>query len=118
RANDAPGETLDEEAEQPPVVVGKQLEAPERPDERLRAAITEPGAAGPGTPEPTPIVKAKRKKKGGTDEHTPIRPPPGATTEPTPITSARARRVISKSAAKAVSAPAPASRPETPPTEP
>lgn len=118
RGNDAPGETLDEEA--PPVVVGQQLENPERPEDRLRAAVTEPGAASPGSaPEPTPIVKARKKKKGGTDEHTPIRPPPEAQNEPTPITSARSRRVISKSAAKAVPVTAPPAAPvEAPPPPP
>ncbi len=109
----SPGETLDEEASEPPVVVGESLETPERPEERLRAAITEPGHASPSAPpEPTPITNSKRrKKKGGTDEHTPIRPPPEASSEPTPITSARQRRVISKTGAPAV-APPPAPLPE------
>lgn len=108
-----PGETIDEE--EPAVVVGEQLEQKEKPEDRLRAAVTDPAMSmSSGAPEPTPIVKAKRKRKGGTDEHTPIGPPPEIGTEPTPITSARSRRVISKTGNKAP----PAEWPETPPPEP
>lgn len=113
----APGETLDEDAPEPPVVVGQSLETPQRPEDRLRAAITEPGAAAPGAPpEPTPITNSKRrKKKGGTDEHTPIRPPPESANEPTPITSARQRRVISKNAPAVAAAPPAAPEPQPQP---
>ncbi|MBK7865181.1 MAG: glycosyltransferase [Archangiaceae bacterium] len=108
RPDAAPSETLDEEPEAPPVVAGQALEQPAGHDERARAAVTEPGVAAQSTPEPTPIIKARRKKKT-TDEMTPIGRAPQAPVETGLGAGARGRRTLSKSHHRAVAPPPPSS---------